>query len=62
MESNSDRLNEIVDTPPQRDGGYFVVPDRPGIGLSLREEKLSQFPYRPHTIRGAFRADGAVAH
>ena len=62
MESGSDALNEIVEEPLQRDGGYVIVPDRPGIGVELREDKLSQFPYRPHGITGAFRADGAVAH
>ncbi|MCC6629833.1 MAG: mandelate racemase/muconate lactonizing enzyme family protein [Chloroflexi bacterium] len=62
MESGSDALNEIVDQPLQRDGGYVIVPDRPGIGVDLREEKLVQYPYRPHRITGFFRADGAVAH
>ena len=40
----------------------MVVPDRPGIGVELREDKLAKFPYRPARIRGSFRADGAVAH
>jgi galactonate dehydratase len=62
QESGSDALNEIVDEPLQREGGYVIVPDRPGIGIDLREEKLATFPYRPHRISGAFRADGAVAH
>ncbi len=58
----ADALNEILVDPPQREGGYVVVPDRPGIGVELREDKLSKFPYRPHRITGAFSADGAVAH
>ena len=58
----ADALNEILETPLVRDGGYVVVPDRPGIGLEIREEKLARFPYRPHTIRGWFREDGSVAH
>jgi len=60
--SHIDVFNEIVDNPPERDGGYFVVPDRPGIGLEIREDKLSQFPYKPKRITGYFGADGAVAH
>jgi len=57
-----DALNEILDEPLKREGGYVIVPDRPGIGVELREEKLSKFPYRPHRITGSFRGDGAVAH
>ena len=41
---------------------YVAVPDRPGIGVELREDRLEKFPYRPHTIAPALRADGAVAH
>jgi len=58
----ADALNEILEEPLQRDGGYVIVPDRPGIGVEIREDKLKQFPYRPHTISGNFGADGAVAH
>jgi galactonate dehydratase len=58
----ADLLNDILEEPLMRDGGYVVVPDRPGIGLEIREEKLAKFPYRPHTIRGSFKEDGSVAH
>jgi galactonate dehydratase len=62
MESltNADVFNEIVDHPPERDGGYIIVPDRPGIGLEINEAKLKQFPYKPKKITGNFRADGSV--
>lgn len=64
MESHAaaDALNEILDEPLRRDGGYVVVPDRPGIGVELRDDKLEMFPYRPHKITGSFAADGSVAH
>jgi galactonate dehydratase len=58
----ADRLNDILEKPLQRDGGYVVVPDGPGLGIEIREEKLAKFPYRPHTIKGWFREDGSVAH
>jgi galactonate dehydratase len=58
----ADAFNDIVDYPPEREGGYFLVPDRPGIGLEIREDKLARFPYKPKPITGNFRADGAVAH
>jgi galactonate dehydratase len=57
-----DKLNEILEEPLERDGGYVVVPDRPGIGVELREDRLAKFPYRPYRIAGNFGADGAVAH
>jgi galactonate dehydratase len=58
----ADALNEILVDPPERAGGYVVVPDRPGIGITLREDRLAKFPYRPHHITGSFHADGSVAH
>ena len=57
-----DRLNDILDQPLERQGGYVVVPDRPGIGIEVREEMLAKYPYRPHVITGAFRTDGSVIH
>jgi galactonate dehydratase len=64
MESHTsaDAFNEIVDRPIERQGGYLVVPDRPGIGVEIQEEKLARFPYRSKPITGAFHADGSVAH
>ncbi|MBV9359267.1 MAG: mandelate racemase/muconate lactonizing enzyme family protein [Chloroflexi bacterium] len=58
----ADVMNEILDEPLQRDGGYVIVPDRPGIGVDLREDRLGKFPYRPAPVRGWFREDGSVAH
>jgi galactonate dehydratase len=62
MESGSAALDEIVDAPLASAGGYVAVPDRPGIGVELREDRLGKFPYRPHKIAPALRADGSVAH
>jgi len=58
----SDALNEILDQPLRREGGYVVVPDRPGIGVEVREEALGRFPFRPRAVAGAFHEDGSVAH
>lgn len=62
MESGAAALREIVAAPLLPEGGYVAVPDRPGIGVELREDRLGQFPYRPHPIAPTLRADGAVAH
>jgi galactonate dehydratase len=58
----SDAFNDIVDHPVERQGGYIIVPDRPGIGLEIQEDKLEKYPYRPIKINGAFGADGSVVH
>lgn len=58
----ADVLNDVLEEPLVRDGGYVVVPDRPGIGIEIREEKLKDHPYRPYTTRGWFKEDGSVAH
>ena len=62
MEGQASRLHEIVAEPLVVEGGYVTVPDRPGIGVELREDVLANFPHRPHRINPARRADGAVAH
>ena len=59
---NSDAFNEIVDHPIEREGGYMLVSDRPGIGLEIQESKLSKYPFVPRKITGFFHADGSVAH
>jgi galactonate dehydratase len=58
----ADALNEILDQPLRREGGYVVVPDRPGIGVEVREEALARFPFKPRPIAAAFHEDGSVAH
>jgi galactonate dehydratase len=57
----ADRLNDILVEPLVREPGYVVVPDRPGIGVEVREEAFAKFPYRAHRIRETFHADGSVA-
>jgi galactonate dehydratase len=57
---------------PYRDGvlkepwpvtaGHLEVPDRPGLGIDLKEEALAASPLRPRGApRGAWFADGSVA-
>jgi galactonate dehydratase len=60
--TGADFLNDILDEPLRRDGGYVVVPERAGIGVEVREEMLARFPYRPYAIGGWYHADGSVAH
>ena len=64
MESHTfaDAYNDIVDQPVERQGGYIIVSDRPGIGIEIKEDMLDKYPYVPKTIMGSFHADGSVAH
>ena len=56
MESHTgaDAYNDIVDCPVERQGGYLLVSDRPGIGLEIDESKLGSYPYQPKKIVGNF--------
>jgi len=31
--------------------GYLVIPDRPGLGIELKEENLSKYPYEPVMLK-----------
>jgi galactonate dehydratase len=62
MEGQATILSDLVDHPLTVEGGFITVPDRPGIGLALREEMLERYPYRPHRIAPPLRLDGSVAH
>jgi galactonate dehydratase len=55
-------LNEILEQPLTLENGYILVPDGPGIGVEVREDKFDQFPFEPRTIQGCFRADGSMAN
>lgn len=57
-----DAFNDFLKEPLQREGGYMIVPDRPGIGVEVDEAKLAKYPYKGRTIIGSFSADGSVAH
>ena len=59
---DSHPLNEIVEEPLTLERGYVIVPERPGIGVEIRENKLAEFPYKPRATDSAFNADGSVAH
>ena len=62
MEGQATVLDDLVDQPLRVDGGYVSVPDRPGIGLALRDDMLARIPYRPHRINPPMREDESVAH
>jgi galactonate dehydratase len=53
--------SEILVEPLVRDGGYLVVPDRPGIGVELDLEVARRYPPVAKEIRTPLHEDGSVA-
>ena len=43
--------NDIAKTPFQVQNGYIQLPDAPGLGIDLDEERLSAYPYKPFPPR-----------
>ncbi len=62
VNTHSEQIEEIVDTPLKTDSGYREVSDRPGIGVEIQEDKLAGFPALARSVVGNFAADGSVAH
>ena len=42
---------DIAQTPFEARDGYIKVPDAPGIGIDLDEERLAAYPYKPFPAR-----------
>ncbi len=42
---------ELSDEEIYVDGGDMMIPDKPGIGISLNEEGIEKYPYKPHPLR-----------
>ncbi len=36
--------NEVISAPPQRDGGFLVVPTAPGLGVDIVEDVIARYP------------------
>ena len=55
--------NDIAKTPFQVQNGYIQLPDTPGLGINLDEERLSAYPYQPFPPRSPAQilAGGSVA-
>jgi galactonate dehydratase len=53
--------SEMVDGAVEHDGqGYLPVPERPGIGVSLRDDAVERFPCRPLPMKSRLHVDGSV--
>ncbi len=51
----------VVKHSPAQEDGYFLLPDRPGLGIDLDEEAMNNFPYRPKSYEGVYYKDGGIA-
>ena len=51
---------DLVDEPLTRDGGYLLVPDRPGIGIDLNEEAFAKYPTVPYDRPPLINPDGSL--
>jgi len=42
---------EIAKEKLKLKGGHMIIPDSPGLGVDIDEDKILKYPYRPHRIR-----------
>ena len=51
---------DLVDKPLTREGGYLLVPDRPGIGIDLNEEAFAKYPPVAYERPPLINPDGSL--
>ena len=51
---------ELLAEPLERDGGYLLIPDAPGIGVELDEDAVEAHPYEPREVVTRLHEDGSV--
>ena len=51
---------DLVDQPLTRDGGYLLVPDRPGIGIDLNEDAFEKYPPVSYDRPPLINPDGSL--
>ena len=50
----------MVDRPLALDGGFLLLPERPGIGIELAPDARERHPYRPRAVETRLNSDGSV--
>ncbi len=55
-------FDEVVTEPLQRDGGYWTVPTKPGLGVDVNEDACARHPFAQEVVlpREAILADGTI--
>jgi galactonate dehydratase len=52
--------SEIVETTLRVEDGFLIIPDAPGIGITLAEDAAERYPYRKREIHTRLHVDGSV--
>jgi galactonate dehydratase len=52
--------SEMVTSILQREGGYLLIPDAPGIGIELAPDAAERHPYKPRAVVTRLHEDGSV--
>jgi len=50
----------IVETSLRVEDGFLIIPDAPGIGITLAEDAAERYPYRKRTVHTRLHIDGSV--
>ncbi|MBI3667843.1 MAG: galactonate dehydratase [Acidobacteria bacterium] len=51
---------DLVKEPLKLEGGYLIVPQKPGLGVELNEEAFNHYPPVPYQRRAIVGRDGAL--
>ena len=51
---------DLVEEPLKREGAHLIVPDKPGLGITLNEEAFAHYPPLPYTREPVISRDGAL--
>jgi galactonate dehydratase len=52
--------SEIVETTLRVEDGFLIIPDAPGIGITLAEDAAERYPYRKREVHTRLHVDGSV--
>jgi galactonate dehydratase len=52
--------SEMTKEPIREEGGYMIIPDRPGIGVELVDDIMEKFPAKQRSISAQVAFDGSV--
>jgi galactonate dehydratase len=53
--------SDMVDSVVKVVGGYYIPPERPGLGVEFNEESARKHPFDPARVPPPMREDGSVA-
>ncbi len=57
---SSFKVSDMVDQMPECEGGFLIVPDRPGLGIQLIDGAEEKFPFERRKVVTRLTTDGAV--